>query len=301
MLSLVIRGLLLLLCGCQAQKQTEKVTEVLETVESFRKEHLIKSAIDYLVDKEIYKNLDLLETLAFLYEENNENLLAAQTFEQLFHADIDKQYIECAFHAGDIYYQLGDIYSAGRCYRLYLDLNPQDYSTWFKLSEIEKQLKHPATALTAYFNGLKTVPKETKFYKKLSELCYDNNMLDAAEFWGKMALKANPQDVYILKILTKIADAHNDRQKVNLYTRRLKELNYDFWEHHPDILKKYEHTIIPEHTMKVTEIDIPHDIHTTQQEIDHTLQLLSPKLKQSVYKNCSIKTISNPLCPNYIY
>lgn len=293
-----MRGLLLLLFGCQIQKPTENVTEILETIESFRKTRQTKAAIDYLVDKEIYKDLDLLETLAFLYEENNEYLLAAQTFEQLFHADIDKQYIECSFHAAEIYYQLGDICSAGRCYRLYLDLNPQDYSIWFKLSEIEKQLNHPATALTAYFNGLKAVHIKTKAYKKLSELCYDNNMLEAAEFWGQMALNTQPQDVDILEILIKIADAHNDRQKVNFYIQRLKELNYDFLGKYSDIFKKYVHI---ERTLEVTEIDIPHDIHATQQEIEYTLQLLSPKLKRNIYKKCVMKAIHNPLCPNYIY
>ena len=128
MLSRVLRCLLLLLCGCQVQKQPENVIEILETVETFRNAQQIQEAIVYLTNKEIYKSLDLLETLAFLYEENNEKFLAAQTFEQLFHADIDKQYIECAFHAAEIYYQIGDIYSAGRCYRLYLDFNPKDYS-----------------------------------------------------------------------------------------------------------------------------------------------------------------------------
>ncbi len=93
MFSVLMRGLLLLLCGCQAQKAHESIAEVLEAVENFRQNHQTQEAIDYLATKAIYENLDLLETLAFLYEENGQNLLAAQTFEQLFHADIDKQYI----------------------------------------------------------------------------------------------------------------------------------------------------------------------------------------------------------------
>lgn len=303
MLSLVIRGLVLLLCGCQIQKQPENVAETLETVESFRKAHQVQAAIDYLLNKGIYKNLDLLETLAFLYEENNENLLAAQAFEQLFHADIDKQYIECAFHAAEIYYQLGDIYSAARCYRLYLDLNPQDHSAWFKLSAIEEQLEHPAMALTAYFNGIETTHIKTNVHlKKLSELCYNNGMLEAAEFWGQMALKEQPEDVVTLETLLKIADAHNDRHKATFYIQKLEALSPHFLQKHPDLYTKYAY----QETVEVIETEnkdiiIPHDIQATRQEIEHTLQVFSQDWIPLVKPKYAITHISVPLCPNFIY
>ena len=287
------------MCGCQAQKQPENVAEILEMVETFRKDHKTQAAIDYLVHKGIYKNLDLLETLAFLYEENNENLLAAQTFEQLFHADIDKQYIECAFHAAEIYYQLGDIYSAGRCYRLYLDLNPKDYSIWFKLSAIEEQLDHPIAALTAYFNGLDTVPIKTAAHlKKLSELCFNNDMLEAAEFWGQMVLNTQPKDVSTLEILLKIADAHNDRHKVILYVQKLEALGVHLEEKHPDLYTKYAYKEAPEAENKA--IIIPHDIHATQEEIECTLQWFSRDLLHNIQPKHTIN-IPLPLCANSIY
>ena len=303
MLSLVIRGLVLLLCGCQIQEQSENVAKILETVEVFRKDHRIQEAIDYLTCKGIYKNLDLLETLAFLYEENKESLLAAQTFEQLFHADIDKQYIECAFHAAEIYYQLGDIYSAGRCYRLYLELNPQDHSIWFKLSAIEEQLGHPANALTAYFNGLDTIPiKAETHLKKLSELCYNNGMLKAAEFWGQVALKVQPEDVTTLEILLKVADAHNDRHKVMFYIQRLEARDPHFSQKHSDLYTKYAYkdpidAVVAENG----ELVIPHNIHATQQEIEYTLQLLSQNRVQHIRQKPTVVNISVPLCPKSIY
>lgn len=302
MLSIIIRGFILILCGCQIQKQTENITEILETVESFRERHQIKEAIDYLIHKEIYKNADLLETLAFLYEENNEKLLAAQTFEQLFHADIDQQCIEYAFHAAEIYRQLGDFYSAGRCYRLYLDLNPEDYCIWFKLSDIEEQLQQPSMALTAYFNGLKAAPVKTeKHIKKLSELCYQNGMLDAAQFWGQKILNIHPNDVSILEMLLKIADAHNDRNKAIFCIQKLKDLNIDVPGHYPDFYKKYAYVenIAPE--IPITERNLPHSIQSTPQEIERTLQWLSPGLKPNNPNNYFPKTIPNPLCPSYIY
>lgn len=300
MLSLVIGGLVLVLCGCQIQTQPENVAEILETVESFRKDQRTQEAIDYLICKGIYKNLDLLETLAFLYEENNESLLAAQTFEQLFHADIDNQYIECAFHAAEIYYHLGDIYSAGRCYRLYLDLNPQDHSIWFKLSAIEEQLGHPANALTAYFNGLDTIPVKAGMHiKKLSELCYNNGMLEAAEFWGGIALKAQPKDMTTLEILLKVADAHNDRHKVVFYIQKLERLDANFLQKHSDLCAKYAYNEAVETEIK--DIIIPHDIHATQQEIEYTLQLLSQNWMQLTEQRPTITNISVPLCPKSIY
>ena len=296
MVSLVVGGFLLLLYGCQNQKQPENATETLEVIEAFRKDHRVQDAINYLVNKGIYKNLDLLETLAFLYSENNQGLLAAQTFEQLFHADIDKQYIECAFHAAETYYQLGDVYSAGRCYRLYLDLNPQDYSIWFKLSAIEAQLNHPAAALTAYFNGLDIVPVKTEVHiKKLSELCYNNNMLEAAEFWGQIALNAHPEDVPTLEILLKVADAHNDRNSVISYIQKLEALDSNFLGKYPDLQTKYAYKDVVE---KTADIVIPHDIHATQHEIEYTLRQLSPDLIQPVGESY----IPVPLlCPNSIY
>lgn len=302
MLSVLMRGLLLLLCGCQMQKPHESIAEVLEAVETLHKNHQTQEAIDYLTTKEIYKNLDLLETLAFLYEENDEKLLAAQTFEQLFHADIDKQYIECAFHAAEIYYQLDDIYSAGRCYRLYLDLNPQDYSIWFKLSDIETQLNHPASALTAYFNGLEAVPLKTDAHiKKLSELCFNNNMLKATEFWGQIALNRQPKDPQMLELLLKVADQHNDRNKVMFYIQKLKDLSPDFLNKHPDLCTKYvcKEAVI-DHSEESKDITISHDIHSTSQEIEYTLQQLSPYLLRSIAPNPKIN-FPIPLCPNSIY
>lgn len=303
MLSRLLQVFLLLLCGCQTKSPPENVTKILETVESLRKNYQKQEAIDYLSDKGIYRNLDLLETLAFLYEENNETLLAAQTFEQLFHADIDKQYVECAFHAAEIYYQLGDVYSAARCYRLYLDFNPQDYSIWLKLSAIEEQLEHPIAALTAYLNGLSIIPLKTANHiKKLSELCYNNNMLEAAEFWGQIALKTLPNDVTTLETLLKIADAHNDRNKAVFYIRKLKTLKSHFMENHPVLYTKYAYKDIVQETInKTSDIIIPHDIHATQQEIEHTLQLISPDLKHYAELNRSMINLFIPLCPNSIY
>ena len=285
------------------QKPRESIAEVLEAIETFRQNHQTQEAIVYLTTKEIYKNLDLLETLAFLYEENDEKLLAAQTFEQLFHADIDKQYIECAFHAAEIYYQLDDIYSAGRCYRLYLDLNPQDYSIWFKLSDIETQLHHPASALTAYFNGLEAVPVKTDAHiKKLSELCFNNNMLEATEFWCQMVLKHQPKDVATLELLLKVADAHNDHHKATLYIKKLKTLNSDFLEKHPEFCTKYDyHEVVEESIEKSADIVIPHDIHATPQEIEYTLQQLSQTSLQSIVPNQLKINFPVPLWPNSIY
>lgn len=281
------------------QQRSENIAEILGTVESFRKDHQTQAAIDYLVHKDVYKNLDLLETLAFLYEENNENLLAAQTFEQLFHADIDKQYIECAFHAAEIYCQLGDIYSAGRCYRLYLELNPQDHSIWFKLSAIEEQLGHPATALTAYFNGLEMIPvKKGSFIKKLPELCYNNGMLEAAKFWGRRVLKIQPDDVATLEILLKVADAHNDRHKAMFYIQKLKALDVNFLQKHPELYTKYAYkeTVEVAET-EIKEVVIPHDICATQQEIECTLQWFGvPYIPQKHFTDTL-----DPLCPNFIY
>ena len=303
MLSLWMRGLLLLLCGCQMKQPHESIAEVLEAVENFRQNHQTQEAIDYLTTKAIYKNLDLLETLAFLYEENDEKLLAAQTFEQLFHADIDKQYIECAFHAAETYYQLGDIYSAGRCYRLYLDLNPQDYSIWFKLSDIETQLNRPAYALTAYFNGLESVPVKTEAHmKKLSELCFNNNMLEATEFWCHIVLNHHPKDVATLEILLKVADAHNDHHKATFYIKKLKILNSDFLGKHPEFCTKYDYReVVEESIHKPSDVIIPHDLQATPQEIEYTLQQLSPNLLQNTASLHLKINFPIPLCPNSIY
>lgn len=138
--------------------------------------------------------------------------------------------------------------------------------------------------------------------KRLAELCFNNNMLEATEFWGQIALNMRPKDPQMLEILLRVADRHNDRNKVMFYIQKLKILSPDFLNKHPDLCTKYTcKEAIAEPIEGPKDIIVPNDVQATPQEIEYTLQRLSPDLLQNTVPKHLKINFHIPLCPNSIY
>ena len=287
----------LVLLGCQMRQNQEKTENILaRTIEL--QQNNITEAIQYLCRKNIYQSLDLLEALAFLYEENNETLLAAQTFEQLFHADIDKSFPESAFYAAQIYAQLQLWSSAERCYRLFLDCDPENVTVWFTLSEIESKQGNTYAALTSYLNGLSVSKVKTKQNLfKLAQLCLQNNMLDAAEFWGELCLQKDATNKEVLILLLKIADLHNDRDQVQKFIQTLEAIQPDFLKNQPNLREKYM-LFIPQKMVDEDEAK-PAVVRSTEEEILNTVRIFFPV--DILPKPFVFPRIKQNLCQPYIY
>lgn len=264
--------ILLLLNGCRSVSSNEvDVTEVLRQVENLNTQGNYTEAISLLKTSDSYIHLDLLEALAFEYEASGQLFLSAQTFEQLFFADVEKKYTESAFYAAQIYAQLGYLYAAGRCYRLYIDIHSKDAQLWFALAEIEETLEQEAFALTAYLNGIQVCSEKTAdMLFRLTQLCYKNKMWDESAFWAQEYLKDFENNAEILQILLNISDMHNDRQKVKVYVAELEKINPEFLSQHPDISLKYIEETIAE--KEVSEEVFLHKIKSSPEEIKNTLE-----------------------------
>lgn len=287
--------ILLVLSGCRSTSSAEKnLSSILVQAEALNKDKHYIEAIALLKENDPYEHLDLLEALAFSYEGNGQLLLAAQTFEQLFFADTEKRYGESAFYAAQIYTQLGCWYAASRCYRLYIDVHFKDANLWFALAEIEEKLEHVSLALTAYLNGVQQCKKKTSdILSRISQLCYKNQMWDEAGFWAQEYQKISENNVEILQILLDVADKHNDRQAVRGYVAEFQKIDVDYLEKHPDIKLKYVDEKILEQSMLVK--DFPHDVHSTNEEIEYTLACFS-----EVAKFLEIPTPKEIKLPNYL-
>ena len=288
-----------LLYGCKSSENTELISKLIEQARNNCQLVEFTSAIQNLKTHLNYDNLDLIETLAFAYESNNNLLLAAQTFEQLYHLDLTNSYTESAFYAAQIYEQLGDNYSATRCYRLYLDHSPKDTSVWFSLSVCEERLDHVPMALSAYLNGiqLKTTYTFDEF-KRLAQLCYQANLYDAAEFWAEKALEQDDLDPSIIELLLNLADRHNDHSKANQYISKLESLNYPFSASINSLKSKYTSTPF---------INRPVDLissntnNSSKLEIEHTLQIFQISSPTSNKLVVPIDLNFLKPCPPYIY
>lgn len=287
--------ILLFLSGCRSTSSTEKdFSNILRQVEILNNHKHYIEAIALLKENDPYTHLDLLEALAFSYEANGQLLLAAQTFEQLFFADTEKKYAESAFYAAQIYTQLECWYAAGRCYRLYIDVHFKDADLWFALAETEEKLEQVSLALTAYLNGVQHCKKKTSdMLSHMAQLCYRNQMWDESAFWAQEYLKVSENNVEILQILLDVADKHNDRQSVSTYVAELQKIDVDYLEKHPDIKLKYiEEEILTE---EVSIENFPHDIQSTQEEIEYTLACFSKIAKPLV-----VPTSREIKQPNYL-
>ena len=263
--------ILLFFGGCRSISSTEKdFSAVLKQVEDLNAQGHYIEAVALLKENDPYTHLDLLEALAFSYEANGKILLSAQTFEQLFFADTEKKYTESAFYAAQIYAQLGCLYAASQCYRLYIDTHFKEAELWFALADIEEKLDHGSLALRAYLNGIQICNEKTSHQLfQLSRLCYKNEMWDGAAFWAQEYLKISENNVDVLQVLLDVADKHNDRQKVKFYLAELQKLEADYLEKHPDIKLKYIEEEIPDQDIPIE--NFPHDIHSTQEEIEYTV------------------------------
>lgn len=289
------------LSGCRSTSYPENdFSNILRQVEELSAHKHYAEAIALLKENDPYSHLDLLEALAFSYEANGQFLLAAQTFEQLFFADTDKKYTESAFYAAQVYTQLDYWYAASRCYRLYIDIHFKDADLWFALAEAEEKLDQISLALTAYLNGVQHCKKKTSdMLSHMAQLCYKNQMWDEAAFWAQEYLKISGNNAEILQILLNVADKHNDRQVVKFYVAELQKVDTTYLEKYPDVKLKYMDEEISKKTLPVE--DFPHEIHSTNEEIERTLACFSvtaQPLELSIPRKINLPTY---LCPRYIY
>jgi|GEM_PF-3099394 len=288
--------ILMFLSGCRSTISTEKdFSAVLKQVEDLNTQGHYIEAVALLKENDPYTHLDLLEALAFSYEANGQILLSAQTFEQLFFADTEKKYTESAFYAAQIYTQLGYLYAASQCYRLYIDTHLKEAELWFALADIEEKLDHGPLALTAYLNGIQLCNEKTSQQLfQLSRLCYKNEMWDGAAFWAQEYLKISGNNVDVLQILLDVADKHNDRQMVKIYLAELQKLEADYLEKHPDIKLKYIEEEISNQDIPIE--NFPHDIQSTQEEIEYTLTCFSIFAKMLKLQIPQSSKLPNCLC-----
>jgi len=300
----MIRSLLYLLLsilyGCKSSEDPNLLPKIIAQARNDCQSGKPNLAIQNLESHLNYNNLDLIETLAFAYESNGNLLLAAQMFEQLLHLDLKNSYMESAFYAAQIYEQLGDDYSAARCYQLYLDHSPKDASIWFSLSACEERLNHLSTALSAYLKGIQLQTTHTPDeFKRLAQLCYQANLYDAAEFWAKKALGQNVLDPSIIELLLNIADQHNDHIKANQYISKLEDLHYPFSESMNELKMKYKSAPF---ISKTTDLAHPVITNSSESEIEHTLRIfqMSPSPASIDFVVPIDFNLLKP-CPPYIY
>ncbi len=293
--------ILLLMNGCRSALSNEPdSSEILKQIETLNAQSNYTESISLLKTQDLYTRLDLLEALAFAYEASGQLFLSAQTFEQLFFADVDKKYTESIFYAAQIYTQLDCLYAASRCYRLYIDIYVKEVNLWFALAQTEELLGNSSLALTAYLNGVHLCKKKTEgMLLRLAQLCYKNEMWDESVFWVEEYLKVSENNEQVLQILLEVANKHNDRQKVRFYISEIEKYVPDYLIKHPEIKLKY----IEEEFTKEDDLSkiFVHELSSTQEEIKTTLNVFG-KLVQSL-EVLKLKPLKYPdhLCLPCIY
>jgi tetratricopeptide (TPR) repeat protein len=218
-------GIVLFSTGCQRHHfaSTTHIQLQLKQVRDCMEKRQFTLAIQGLQQVQTYcpNNPQILELLALSYAENKQIYLAAQTFEKTIHADTMGDFQENALHAAHTYEQVGDFYSASRCYRHYLNHFPKDRLAWFALSDSESQLERHANALQAFLRGIDLLKTDLTAEQmvKLSQLCFAAGKIEEAIYWNLEALKIESENVSIY--LQTLRMAHG--QKHSALMRKLIE------------------------------------------------------------------------------
>ncbi|MDR0647327.1 MAG: tetratricopeptide repeat protein [Puniceicoccales bacterium] len=218
-------GVVLFSMGCQPNHSvsTAYVQLQLERVRDCMEKQQFALAVQELQQVQTHypNNPQVLELLALAYVENKQIYLAAQTFEKTIHADITGDFQENALRAAHAYEQVGDFYSASRCYQHYLNHFPKDRLAWFALADSESKLERHPNALQAFLRGidLLKIDLTVKHMVKLSQLCFAAEKIEEAIYWNLEALKIEPENVNIY--LQTLRMAHG--QKHSTLVRKLIE------------------------------------------------------------------------------
>lgn len=292
MYRLLLLSFLFFLQGCGRPHLKEgQVKEIWMSAMEACQEKAYSAAIQKITAiDELYAYPEILETLAFAYEANQQLWLAANTFEQLFYVDIKKQYSESIFYAAQIYEQLQLYSAAARCYRLCIESFPKDEHLWFALSQVEFQEKNYTKALSSYLNGMALQTRSLKMedFFRLSQLCFFSDLFKEANFWAKQSLKKQPHSVEILAWLLKIADVRKHTKAAEKWIRYIEKEDSGYLEKLPDIKGKY---CTVNTTMNV--------VATSKKQIEITVKILH-HLNLEVDCLEIFRKFKN-LCPPYIY
>ncbi|MDR0755600.1 MAG: hypothetical protein LBE99_01645 [Puniceicoccales bacterium] len=206
-------GIVLFLTGCQRSHSasTTYIQLRLEQVRDCMEKQQFTLAIQGLQQMQTYcpNNPQVLELLALSYAENKQIYLAAQTFEKTIHADTTGDFQENALRAAHTYEQVGDFYSASRCYRHYINHFPKDRWAWFALSDSESKLECHANALQAFLRGMDLIKTGLTVEQmvKLSQLCFAAGKIEEAIYWNLEALKIESENVNIYLQTLRMAHA----------------------------------------------------------------------------------------------
>jgi tetratricopeptide (TPR) repeat protein len=196
-------GVVLFSTGCQRHHSasTTHIQFQLEQIRACMEKQQFTLAIQGLQQIQTYcpNNPQVLELLALSYAENKQIYLAAQTFEKTIHADTTGDFQENALRAAHTYEQIGDSYSASRCYRYYLNHFPKDRLAWFALSDSESKLERHANALQALLRGIDLLKTDLTVEQmvKLSQLCFAAGKVEEAIYWNLEVLKVESSNVSI--------------------------------------------------------------------------------------------------------
>lgn len=219
-------GIVLFSTGCQWNypPSTTHGQLQLEQIRDYMEKQQFMLAIQGLQQLQTYcpNNPQVLELLALSYAENKQIYLAAQTFEKIIHADTTGDFQENALRAAHTYEQMGDFYSASRCYRHYLNHFPKDRLAWFALSASESELERHSNALQAFLRGMDLLKTDLTVEQmvKLSQLCFAAKKIEEAIYWNLEALKIESENVDIY--LQTLRMAHE--QKHSALMRKLIEV-----------------------------------------------------------------------------
>lgn len=98
---------------------------------------------------------------------------------------------------GRVYTESGDYYSAIECYKKSLELNPDDFDTWFNLGLAYKNNHLYDESINAYKNALSVNPAHAGGYFNLGNVYELKNETDLALEYYKKAYELNDKDDYI--------------------------------------------------------------------------------------------------------
>ncbi|MDR2396926.1 MAG: hypothetical protein LBD69_03680 [Puniceicoccales bacterium] len=211
-------GIVLFSAGCRSNHfaSTTHIQLQLEQIRDCMEKQQFTLAIQGLQQLQMHcpNNPQVLELLALSYAENKQIYLAARTFEKTIHADTTGDFQENALHAAHTYEQVGDFYSASRCYRHYLNHFPKDRLAWFALSDSESKLEHHTNALQAFLRGIDLLKTDLTVEQmvKLSQLCFAAKKIEEAIYWNLEALKIESENVNIY--LQTLRMAHEQKHSV---------------------------------------------------------------------------------------
>lgn len=150
------------------------------------------------------KVIKVIEELGFAYKENGDAIKAAIYFEKLLNLSISAH--EYRIFAAQSYIEGKSYDDACRNYKNYLEIFPNDRSTWKLLGKAYELDKNDVLALEAYLKAeeLAIAAPSEKDVLKIAQLYQKVKKLEEAKFRYNAVLKRNPQSIEARVRLLKI-------------------------------------------------------------------------------------------------